>query len=214
MKKIIVILAVSLLLTQLYGVKKDDKKNDTKTKIIASSKIDKKNGSKKSVVKTKNLTFKYISFVQASKLIEMSKTKLDMKTRELLTRYKSGVKFRIEGGEVTLLSDESLSFQDYKKSAVKMEQVKIGDKEILLEKGRVTVKIPVIAKPKTIIKSSAEAEGYDFSMVFNEMLVNAVRNADLGGADSGSIYPTGKLSYKIVANKGVVLKEKFIIYLE
>lgn len=210
MKKIIVILAISLLFTQLFGVKK----NDTNSKIIASSKNDKKISSKKSAAKTKNLTFKYISFVQASRLIEMSKTKLDMKTRELLTRYKSGVKFKVEGGEVTLMSDESLSFEDYKKSGVKMEQLKIGDKEILLEKGKVTVKTAVIAKPKKTVKSSAEAEGYDFSQVFNEMLVNAVRNADLGGADNGSIYPTGKLSYKIVANKGVVLKEIFVIYLE
>ncbi|HOF00642.1 MAG TPA: hypothetical protein PK385_01595 [Spirochaetota bacterium] len=214
MKKIVLLLAVSLLFTQLFGVKRDDKKNDAKLKIVASSKIDKKTSSKKSSVKTRSITFKYISFVPSSKIIEETKTKLDTRTRELLIRYKSGAKFKIEEGEVTLLSDESLSFKDYKKSGVKMERLKIGDKEILLEKGRVTVKSEAVANPAFAVKSSAEAGGYDLSMVFNKMLANAVRNADLGGANSGLIFPTGKLSYRFVANRGVVLKEKFVIYLK
>lgn len=163
-------------------------------------------------IKSQKISVNYISFVKSKPNLAMTKTMLDAKTREVFSRYVDAVDFKIEEGKVILLSDTMLSLDNYSKKNSKLEELTINGENYFSETGVLVVEIPSYKDIKNATIVEVENAGLDISIIYSKLLSDAVRKSSLNKEGSvGKIIPLGKFSYKL-SNKGVSIKEKFMIF--
>lgn len=141
--------------------------------------------------------------------IGRTRTVLNNNVTNFLSGYTLGYTFKISNNGVTLNTDGEVSLVTKQASA---ELKEYNNKTYLIEKGTYKYIASLPGKYEQIVKVKGTEKGADFFKVYNNLLINAVKNK-VSSNGKGVVFPQGKLNVAINNDGSVEVTEYFLIYI-